>query len=177
MIQLKDWDITDKEETSFIEHIYTDAFPHSERRGFDVMAELYKNTTEFQVQVVINKSQPIGFLTFWNLGDFVFAEHFAIAPKARNSGIGGKVMRAFMNEQTNPIVLEVELPTTILSERRIGFYQRLGYKLWNKYSYQQPPYHTDGSSIPMYLMTFGNINVDKDYSIIKEKIYSDVYNC
>lgn len=176
MLELNDWDVTDNNQNFFLESIYTKSFPISERRRFDLMMYLYKNDSNFHVQVAKRGLKAVGFLSFWDLGFFIFAEHFAIDPEVRNEGIGGAIMNAFIAKQVKPIVLEVELPTTILSERRIGFYQRLGYKLWDKYFYQQPPYDQEGLPIPMFLMTLGNIDLQNQYTVVKERIYSSVYN-
>ncbi len=175
MIVLESLNISNQEELSFVEKIYTESFPHSERRPFDTMIDLYNNSQKFIIQIAKQDNKNIGFLTFWDLGEFIFAEHFAIVPNARNEGVGAAVMNSFMKDQTKPIVLEVEIPVTSLAERRIGFYQRLGYKLWNNFKYHQPPYHSGGSPIPMYLMSWGEIDVDKEYMRIKELLYTLVY--
>lgn len=177
MLTLEKLDINNKIELSFIEKVYTESFPHSERRPFETMIKLYKDNPRFIVQIVKKAETSIGFLTFWEMNGFIFAEHFAIVSKARNEGIGGKIMQLFINQQTGPIILEVELPATILSERRIGFYQRLGFRLWENIPYQQPPYHEGENPIPMYLMSYGEIEIDKSFSDIKELLYSEVYNC
>ena len=141
------------------------------------MLELHKNDSPFTIDIITADEQKVGFLTYWDLGEFIFAEHFAISPEFRNGGYGGKVMNRFMNDSSKPIVLEVELPTTILSERRIGFYQRLGFKLWENIQYHQPSYSEEGNVIPMKLMSYRDINVEKDIIRIKECIYTIVYNC
>ncbi|NDV68484.1 N-acetyltransferase [Dysgonomonas sp. 25] len=174
---LRNLDINNPNELSFVEKLYTESFPHSERRPLDRMLELYADSDKFVIQVIVKDDIQIGFLTFWHLSDFTFAEHFAIAPEARNEGVGGEVMKSFMAEQTMPIVLEVELPTTLIADRRIGFYQRLGYKLWESVSYYQPPYHAGYNPIAMYLMSFGEIDVAERFMSIKEELYTEVYEC
>jgi ribosomal protein S18 acetylase RimI-like enzyme len=139
------------------------------------MLELYNNNDLFFIDVAIEDGQLVGFLTYWDIDKFIFVEHFAIAPEFRNEGYGRKAMKLFQNT-SKPIVLEVELPATILSERRIGFYQRLGYKLWENVPYQQPAYLSDGLAIPMKLMTYGDVDVERDLIEIRSKIYSIVYN-
>lgn len=172
---LRNFDLTNAEDVSFIEMLYIESFPLSERRAVDKMFELYKNNPLFSISVAEEDEQLVGFLTYWNLGDFIFAEHFAVSSQMRNSGYGRKVMELF-KASFNPIILEVELPTTILSERRIGFYQRLGFKLWKNVLYHQPAYQNDGAAIPMKLMTYGNIDVERDLVKLRSKIYSVVYN-
>ena len=51
--------------------------------------------------------------------------------------------------------------------RRIGFYQRQGFKLW-KNDYLQPPYKEgDDFSLPLYIMAHGDLNPDTDYETVK----------
>lgn len=175
-MHLKRLSISDKKDISFVEGLYIESFPPSERRSVNAMLDLFENRQKFFIDIVVKDDQHVGFLTYWDLGDFVFAEHFAISPEARNGGIGAKVMNLFIKEAGKPIILEVELPTTILSERRIGFYQRLGFKYWENVPYQQPSYTEGGNPIPMKLMTLGNIDLTSSFSEIKDNIYREVYN-
>lgn len=174
-MKIRNLDLSSHHEVSFVENLYIESFPLSERRPLETMFELYRDNTPFVISVAIEEEQLVGFLTYWDLGEFIFAEHFAISPEFRNGGYGRKVMELFM-DVPKPIILEVELPTTILSERRIGFYQRLGYKLWDNIQYQQPAYYKDSNAIPMKLMTYGDMNVERDLIEIRSKIYSIVYN-
>lgn len=176
MITLENLNLSDNDEIALIKKIYNDSFPHSERRPFDTMIDLYNHHQKYNIQLVKHDDKVIGLLTFWDLGEFIFAEHFAIAADTRNEGLGTIAMNLFMDEQTKPIILEVEIPVTTLAERRIGFYQRLGYKLWDDYRYHQPSYHSNGNPIPMYLMTWDKIDLDKKFSDIKQLIYTEIYN-
>ena len=175
-MEIRNLDLSNHKEISFVENLYIESFPLSERRLVKTMLDLYKGNMPFVISVTIEDDQPVGFLTYWDLNEFIFAEHFAITSEFRNGGYGRKVMELFM-QVPKPIILEVELPTTILSERRIGFYQRLGFKLWDNVQYQQPAYYDHTNAIPMKLMTYGNLNVERDLIDIRSKIYSVVYNC
>lgn len=174
-MELRNLDLSDIEEVSFVENLYIESFPPSERRPIEKMLDFYQNNDLFFIDVAVEDGRLVGFLTYWDIDEFIFAEHFAIAPEFRNGGYGRKVMKLFQ-KSPKPIILEVELPSTILSERRIGFYQRLGYKLWENVQYQQPAYSIDGLAIPMKLMTYGDLNVERDLIEIRSRIYSIVYN-
>ncbi|NDV78334.1 GNAT family N-acetyltransferase [Dysgonomonas sp. 511] len=174
-MKIRKLDTANSNGVSFVENLYIESFPLSERRPVNKMLELYSGDAPFEIIVAIEDGELLGFLTYWDLGEFIFAEHFAISPEFRNGGYGGRVMKLFMENITKPIVLEVELPTTILSERRIGFYQRLGFRLWEDVLYQQPPYYEETGAIPMKLMSFGDIDIEKDFIAIKETLYSNVY--
>ena len=73
------------------------------------------------------------------------------------------------------IVLEVEMPVEEMAKRRINFYQRQGFVLWEK-EYKQPPYKPGDDFLPMYLMVFGNLQCEQDFEMIKNKIHKEVYN-
>ncbi|MBK5722652.1 GNAT family N-acetyltransferase [Dysgonomonas sp. Marseille-P4677] len=176
-MEIRKLNTSNQEELSFVENLYVESFPPSERRPVETMFDLYKSNGPFVISLTIEEGHIVGFLTYWDLDDFIFAEHFAISSEFRNGGYGRKVMDLFIKYATKPIILEVELPTTIISERRIGFYQRLGFKLWENIQYQQPAYLKDGIAIPMKLMTYGNIDIEKDLIQIRSKIYNIAYNC
>lgn len=176
-MEIRKLNLASEHEIAFVENLYIESFPLSERRPVNAMLDLYKNNPSFVITVTIEDEQLVGFLTYWDLGEFIFAEHFAISPEFRNGGYGRKVMDLFLNDIKVPIVLEVELPATILSERRIGFYQRIGFKLWENVQYQQPAYRVTSGPIPMKLMTYRDLDVEKNLTDIRSKIYSIVYNC
>jgi RimJ/RimL family protein N-acetyltransferase len=175
-MEIRNLNLSSHSELAFVENLYIESFPLSERRPVEDMLNLYKGDTPFVISVTVEDDQLVGFLTYWDLDKFIFAEHFAISPEFRNGGYGRKVMELFM-QVPKPIILEVELPATILSERRIGFYQRLGFRLWENVQYQQPAYYSHTGTIPMKLMTYGDMDVDRDIIDIRSKIYSIVYNC
>lgn len=175
-MKLKDLDVTNKEEVDFLIRVYMEAFPLSERRPLERVFELYKDNPHFTIDLTVHEEKAVGFLCYWDLGEFIFAEYLAIDPNLRNGGLGKKVVDEFLATITKPVILEVELPTTILSERRIGFYQRIGFKIWENIQYQQPAYHAETQPVPMKLMSLGEIDVEKDISKIRSKLYSAVYD-
>lgn len=176
-MKIRELDLSNHQEVAFVENLYIESFPLSERRPVEKMLDLYKSDSPFVISVTVEDDEIVGFLTYWDLDEFIFAEHFAISPEYRNGGYGRKVMDLFIANVDKPIVLEVELPTTILSERRIGFYQRIGFRLWENIQYHQPAYYEDSGTVPMKLMSYGDIDVQKDLIAIKDKLYSIVYNC
>ncbi|MDU1889359.1 MAG: GNAT family N-acetyltransferase [Dysgonomonas sp.] len=176
-MKIRKLDLSSSHEVSFVDNLYIESFPLSERRPVDKMLDLYKSGSPFIISVAIEDDELVGFLTYWDLGEFIFAEHFAISPEYRNGGYGRKVMDLFIESTDKPIILEVELPTTILSERRIGFYQRIGFRLWENIQYHQPAYYEDSGTVPMKLMSYRDIDIENNLIEIKDKLYSVVYNC
>jgi len=152
---------------------YEFSFPVEERRDFSLIRELIKNEPKFSAYALTIRRDYIGFMTTWNFENFVYIEHFAIEPTARNGGIGAKVMRQFLSGKGN-VVLEVEVPKDELSARRIRFYERLGFKL-NLITYFQPPYRKGEEEVEMRLMSYGYINLDDSFNDVCHILYKNVY--
>lgn len=157
-----------------VEHTYLTAFPPEERREFAEVKKLIYPDSPFTVQVLLKEGKYAGFITYWNLDDFYYVEHFAIDEAARNGGIGGKALKQFLEQCDMPVVLEVERPENELSRRRIGFYERSGFRL-DTHPYRQPPYRRGGEWLDLYLMTYGCLDMDRMYEVVKERLYKQVY--
>jgi hypothetical protein len=69
----------------------------------------------------------------------------------------------------------VEMPEEEMAQRRINFYKRQGFVLWEK-PYLQPPYRPGDDYLPMLLMAHGNLERERDFETVKNSIYREVYN-
>ncbi|MDL2255841.1 GNAT family N-acetyltransferase [Parabacteroides sp. OttesenSCG-928-K15] len=157
-----------------VEATYNDSFPPVERRDFSLVRNLLETEPDFTLLSLYWQDEYAGFITYWDLGGFLYVEHFALDPSARNGGVGSKAMQIFLSESELPVILEVEMPTDELSRRRIGFYERLGFVLDNT-PYQQPPYRPDEGWFDMLLMAYGAIDLKKDFEKVRTALYSRVY--
>ena len=113
--------------------------------------------------IIFDDDLPIGFITYWDFDRFYYVEHFATNPALRNGGYGKRTLEHLCEHLKYPIVLEVERPVEEMAKRRINFYQRHGFTLWEKDYY------------PMYLMVHGNLDAEKDYEEIRHKLHTVVY--
>ena len=136
----------------YMEKLMTTSFPPEEYRS---LAEL-RNYTD---------AKP----------HFYYVEHFAIDPSQRNGGHGKNVLSHLCQQINKPIILEVEAPEEEMAIRRINFYKRHGFTLWEK-PYMQPPYKPGDGYLPMLLMAYGSLECEKDFEYVKERIYREVYN-
>lgn len=158
----------------YMEQLMIASFPPEEYRALEQL-RLYTDTCpKFHNNIILNGETPVGLLTYWDFDTFYYAEHFAIDPAQRNRGLGRQALTLLCQYLQKPIILEVEMPVEELAQRRINFYQRLGFTLWNK-PYKQPPYKPGDGYLPMLLMAYGNINCEHDYETIKNCIYRHVY--
>ena len=101
-------------------------------------------------------------------------EHFAIDPAARNGGIGAEAMKQILDFCGPQVVMDEEMPTEEMSKRRIGFYERLGFKLDN-HVYHQPPYREGGEWLEMRLMTYGNVDLEYSFEQVKNCLHRNLY--
>ena len=162
-------------EIKLVRKTYEDSFPPEERRDYELVLSLIANEPRFSLTALTRDEQYAGFITGWDFGAFIYLEHFAIDESMRNGGIGSKAFKAYLEQLDKPVVLEVEMPTDEMSRRRIGFYERLGLTL-DTHTYFQPPYRKGDDSLEMRLMTYGSLDLEKEFNHVKEMIYKHVYN-
>lgn len=175
MIRLQRITTADTALYSYMEQLMTASFPPEEYRELEELRKYTDSKSHFHNNIIFNDDVPVGFITYWNFGHFYYVEHFAIDPAQRNGGHGKNVLNHLCQLLEHPIILEVEAPEEEMSQRRINFYQRHGFSLWET-PYQQPPYKAGDSYLPMFLMAYGDMHCEKDYETVKEHIYREVYN-
>ncbi|BBN98194.1 GNAT family N-acetyltransferase [Sporolactobacillus terrae] len=115
-----------------------------------------------------------GFIAEWAFRDFLFIEHFAVAPKLRGKGIGGQMLKAYLRQADRPVLLEVEEPETELAERRIQFYRRNGFML-SSFGYVQPDLRRTGDRVRLRLMQYPQALSESEFQQRKAAIFHLVY--
>lgn len=155
-----------------VAQLYELAFPVEERRNLSAQQLLLDNGA-LQLQVIEKNGVFAGFVFCWLLTEFIFIEHFAIAENQRGAGVGSRVMTLLM-AQYRQIVLEVEPPQSKDAQRRIAFYEGLGFSPY-PWPYRQPPYRAGGTPLTMWLMQKGMPPEEHTFFKITSEIYREVY--
>lgn len=174
MIEIKRISTADAELYKYMEQLLIASFPEEEYRNLGELRTYTDTIPDFHCNIILDDGTPAGFVSYWDLGDFCYIEHFAIDPEKRNGGYGGKLLDQLRAKEERPFVLEVELPEEEMAQRRINFYQRKGYTLWEE-EYFQPPYKAGDGQLPMLLMVNGALNPRTDFERIKGRIHRTVY--
>lgn len=174
MLTLKRITTKDKALYAFMENLMTTSFPNDEYRELNELRVFTDTLPQFINNVIFDNDTPIGLISYWNFEGFHYVEHFAIAPSQRNGGYGKRVLQLLCETLPQPIILEVERPETEMAQRRINFYRRNGFTLWEN-DYLQPPYKKGDSSIPMRLMVYGPLDNLSYYDKVRRCIYRNVY--
>ena len=170
MIQLTQVHATDIEFLKFIERIYTESFPPDERRDFSDVIRLLEENDDFFIVLLSDENKAVGFISYWEWNDFSYVEHFAVDSSCRGSGYGATAMTELLKRINNPAVLEVD----DISQRRIRFYERLGFVLCTR-PYTQPPYSSEKQPLELYLMSFGKIDLNQVFDTVASRIHQKVY--
>jgi len=158
---------------TFIKTLYEDAFPPHERRDWATLLQLLPDAEEMHLDLVYTAKENIGLITWWEIGDCYFIEHFAVDSSLRGQNYGARVLDHYKEQLPGTIILEVEHPEDSFSIRRIAFYERLGYHILSL-PYRQPAYGNPEKSFPFLLMSNRMLS-DQEASPLAEKIKNKVY--
>lgn len=175
MLKLQRITTADADLYSYMESLMMQSFPPEEYRELEELRQYTDTKAHFHNNVIFYNNVPVGLITYWDFGHFYYVEHFAIDPSQRNSGHGKNVLNHLCQLLKLPIVLEVEMPEEEMAQRRIRFYQRQGFSLWDS-PYRQPPYKPGDDYLPMRLMAYGDLLCERDYDSVKKYLYREVYN-
>ena len=149
------------------------SFPADEYRDRAAQKALFDNPL-YAVYGLKDGAAVKAFIATWQFSDFAFVEHFAVDPSCRNNGIGKKMLNDLIEHLGKPVCLEVEPPTSDITRRRIGFYERNGFFL-NAHPYEQPPMAAGKKSVKMQVMTTGGkVNAER-FAEIRSALYEKVY--
>ncbi|MDR1601470.1 MAG: GNAT family N-acetyltransferase [Tannerella sp.] len=157
-----------------IRDIYETSFPADERRHFDDVIRIAETEPAFCGDIYTESGNVLGFILSWRFSFFRYAEHFAVCRDMRGKGYGRTIFADFLIHSDRPVVLEVQPPEGETSRRRIRFYESFGL-IRSSILYLQPPYSPDKHPVPLSLMSFGNIDLEKQFDDVRNTLYSEVY--
>lgn len=173
-MQITEIHTTDITTFSFMEKVLTESFPPNEYRDLKDLRHYSDHNTLFHASIIHEKEKLVGLINYWDFANFCYIEHFAIENSMRSRGYGAFSLFLLKKIINKPIILEVELPLKEQAIKRIKFYRRQGFELWNNY-YEQPPYRSNEKSYPMLLMAYGDIDKAEQFKHIRNTIYKEVY--
>ena len=140
-----------EEKFSLVYKRLVDAFPYEERRDECDEKKCFLKE-QFNFCEITDDGESVGLIVFWVFERFLFIEHIAINKEIRSKGYGSKTIELIKAKYDLPIILEAEAPETEVQQKRIKFYENLGFKV-NSYDYSQPSYH-NAESVPLLILSF-----------------------
>ena len=156
--------------------LYKKSFPPEERRQLCTQRKIM-DASLYHFEIITDIDKFIGFIMWWDFEGIRYIEHLAVLPQLRGKGYGQHILKRFISKSHLPILLEVEHPNTEINERRICFYQRMGFVV-NEYEYKQPPFKKHGSYVPLMLMTYPDVVYKENIEIFCRQYseHASVYN-
>jgi GNAT superfamily N-acetyltransferase len=154
--------------------LYTTSFPERERRNINTLEIVLTDRRFHAVKFVINNGFA-ALMFYWQLDKIVFLEHLAVAENIRGKGYGKQIMEWLLNLPVAHFLLEVEHPFDENSQRRIAFYERIGFST-NHYEYFQPPYRVNDDPLPLLLMSKPEIDGLQTFQLLTRELHEVVYD-
>lgn len=141
--------------TQLFDEIYkimTDSFPPDEVRSYEGQKELLERS-DYHLKTYKKEGHLLGFCAYYELDGFLYIEHLACTPDSRGLGIGSLLVKKVLEEAgERQVILEVEPPVDEMTKRRVGFYERLGFRL-NPYEHYQPPLNPTTGVVELKIMS------------------------
>ncbi len=162
-------------EFTLVKDLYMSAFPDEERRDLtEWEACITAGTT--RLYVFYWNNEFAGFLTTWRFNTFTYVEHFAISGHLRGQGVGSIAMKRCLEDVKDQMVLEVEKPTDETTNRRVRFYEHLGFHLCLD-GYDAPAYPGKPKPVAMSLMAYPDALTKEGSQDVQRVLANDVYKC
>lgn len=157
--------------------ILDEAFPPSEIKSKDDIHSLFEKGT-IKLYGDFEQNQLLGVIMIWvfDQENLVYISNFAIDKNVRGQGIGSKMLAEIVALYPSQIIiLEVEVPYDEISYKRIKFYERNNFVLYDKNSFLQPQISAKVNETPLYLMSYGRPLDDEQYSHVKDSLFKHAY--
>ena len=140
--------------------LYHTSFPINEQRT-DADHKAALEDERFYCLSAWEGEDFLGLLFCWKMKELFYVEHFAVNTQMRGSGIGSRLLADFCKDK--PLVLlEIDPPQDEISQRRLRFYERLGF-VQNPYPHRHPPYRRGFEAHPLRVMTWPRATSRQEY--------------
>ena len=134
-----------------VDALYESAFPWHEKREPEAKVSAL-SSPNYTLQAWFDGEQFIGMIASWSFGDYTYIEHLAVNGELRAQGYGKRMLSQFL--QMQPLtILEIDPLTTDIAQKRLRFYQKLGFHE-NGFNHYHPTYHIDISDHELIVLSY-----------------------
>ena len=131
--------------------LYRQCFPLHEQRERDSQRAIMQNE-EYHFVRIVDRDIFVGCILYWETSDFIYIEHFFVAPKHRNREYGRRALQ-WITAQGKPVILEIDPLVDETAMRRKVFYERSGFAE-NAFHHVHPPYHSGIEGHELVVMSY-----------------------
>lgn len=140
--------------------LYESAFPKEERRDPDEQKRVMTKDA-YHFDLIMNGSEFIGVMLYWETDEFIFLEHFTTIPEIRGKGFGAQALD-LLKQKGKTVILEIEDPVDEISKRRLAFYERNGFVLTPHY-HIQAKYHLGDDDLMLKILSYNHSISKQEY--------------
>lgn len=113
-----------------VPELYEEAYPIEERTETSRLLQMIEVCPLMTFNVIMDDDDEFaGMAVIWELGICRYLLYLAVLKEKRNKGLGAATLKSLKEESDLPIILEVELPSDALKQRRVRFYIRNGFHI------------------------------------------------
>lgn len=152
-------------------NLYKSSFPIEERRD-DKEQDRVLQKDEYHFDLIMDEEAFVGIMLYWDIGEWIFLEHFAILPNLRGRGYG-KAALDLLKMKKKPILLEIEPPDDDMTQRRYDFYKRNGFVM-NSFTHIQAKYHLGDEDLELKLLSYPNEIKMDEYRLFCEYMTREI---
>lgn len=153
--------------------LYTESFPEHERRRISSHV-LAVDDPHFDTKVAVENGNLLGLLFYWKYGKKIYIEHIAVNPLMRGKNIGSTILRDFIAQNPDStVILEIDPPADDISQRRLAFYERLGFRR-SDYAYTHPSYQKKGLHHQLVILSYPELIDNDEFAEFQEFMQTHV---
>lgn len=154
--------------------VYMNSFPDYERRSIEAHIKALGDCLFYANEIYVD-SKIIGVLFYWKLSNYIFIEHFAIDESLRGKNYGSLVLQKLIADNKDSlIILEIEPPIDDISNKRLRFYEKLGFKM-NDYYYEHPSFRAINPHVhELKLMSYPRCITRDELTVFRENMKNRV---
>ena len=149
--------------------LYSISFPPHEQREAASQTAILRHPA-YHFDAVCDGGAFVGEILYWDIGDFLYIEHFCVLPSQRNRRYGQKILAAL---QSRRLILEIDPPVDAISQRRKGFYERCGF-VENPYPHVHPPYHKGNAGHELVVMSSPRALTEEEFETFRRALCGTV---
>ena len=142
-------------------NLYEKSFPENEKRTLKEQ-KIILNNDLYHAKAIIKDEKFIGILFYWVFCEYAFVEHFALDVYCQGKSYGTKILNEFLDKYEN-VVLEIEPIVDEKTEKRLRFYERLGF-IVNEINHFQVPFRTGDEKLKLLFLSSKKEITQQEYA-------------
>ena len=160
-----------------VPELYEEAYPIEERTETKRLLQMIEDCPQMSFNAIIDDNDEFaGMAVIWDLGICRYLLYLAVLKEKRNLGLGAAALSVLKGESTLPIILEVELPSDEIKQRRLGFYMRNGFHIETDNPKILNSSHTYSSCILMLMSSGPLVDCEQCQRKVVDVVYKGMHD-